>query len=605
MSGYSIEELMGRKAGELFAKDANEELLEMKNENRKKGVSDAYEIAVKNKLGQSKWWLISGAPRYNDKGELVGSIGIHLDITQQKMLEYELLEARELAEQSATAKQSFLANMSHEIRTPMNAILGMSRELQKTKLNEQQKLYLQTVNNAGEHLMVIINDMLDISKIEAGKMSIENIGFRLTDVIKNTVQVMEHRASEKGLLLNYAIDEKIAPVINGDPYRLKQILLNLLSNAVKFSEKGSVNINCKLIGEDEGRQSIQLSVADKGIGMDKEFLENLFQNFVQEDRSVSRKFGGTGLGMTISKQLSELMGGNIHVESEKNAGTTITLNIPFSIGNEADLPTGEIRIEDNTILKGKRILLVEDNEVNRLVATTTLAHYGADITEAVNGIEAVEAVRNSTIDIILMDMQMPLMDGLEATKVIRETLNTTVPIIALTANAIQGESDKCYAAGMNDFISKPFEEEELVSMIAKWLGREVCISIAEKPITPVALYDLTKLNAMSKNDDVFVKKIMKLFIDEATITLKEMNAAISNRDLAKIKSLAHSIKPSIDNLGIHSLKNEIREIEALASKNEDPAKLVLLVEQLNNILQTVIVSLQNDLATRKSEAVTV
>lgn len=595
MSGYNIEELLGKKASDLFVRGEQQEMMELKNECRKKGISEAYEISVKNKSGESKWWLISAAPRYNDKEELVGSIGIHLDITEQKMLEYELLEAREQAELSATAKQSFLANMSHEIRTPMNAILGMSRELQKTMLNEQQKLFLNTINNAGEHLMVIINDILDISKIEAGKLSLENIGFRMHDVVKNTVQVMEHRASEKGLLLNYSVDENIAAVLKGDPYRLKQVLLNLLSNAVKFSEKGSVLIRCRLRAKHKKQQSIEISVADKGIGMDKEFLQNLFQSFVQEDRSVSRKFGGTGLGMTISKQLSELMGGTIEVASEKNVGTTITLVIPFYTGDEADLPTGEIRIEDKGVLKGKKILLVEDNEVNRLVATTTLSHYGADIAEAVNGLEAVEALKQGMVDIVLMDMQMPLMDGLEATRVIRAGISKTVPIIALTANAIQGESDKCFAAGMNDFISKPFEEEELVAMIAKWLGKEVKITIAEKPMPSMALYDLSKLNAMSKHDNAFIKKIMNLFIVEATASLEEINKAIRINDFAKLKSLAHRMKPSIDNLGIHSLRNEIREIEALALKHESSERLTQLIEVLNDTLIKVIASLQSEL----------
>lgn len=469
MSGYGFDELMGRKASELFAKGANEELLELKNETRKKGVSDAYEIAVKNKKGELKWWLISGAARYNDKGRLVGSIGIHLDITDQKMLEYELLEARENAESSANAKQVFLANMSHEIRTPMNAIIGMSRQLQKTILDETQRFYLDTINNAGEHLMVIINDILDISKIEAGKLVLETIPFNMQEVIKNTVDVMQHRASEKGILVSYALHDAVAPVLKGDPFRLKQVLFNLVGNSVKFSDKGIVHIDCSSLHLNNNIQQVQITVSDNGIGMDKEYLDNLFQSFTQEDKSVSRKYGGTGLGMTITKQLTELMGGVIRVKSEKNVGTSITLVIPFSIGSENDLQQDEIVVADKSVLRDKKILLVEDNEINRLVATITLNQYGVQITEAVNGAEGVEAVRNKEFDLVLMDMQMPVMDGLEATRIIRNGINTLVPIIALTANAIKGESEKCYAAGMNDFISKPFEENQLVAMMAKWL----------------------------------------------------------------------------------------------------------------------------------------
>ncbi len=595
MSGYSMEELIGKKAGDLFVKEESAELMDMKNESRRRGVSDAYELAVKNKSGAIKWWLISGAPSFNDKGELVGSIGIHLDITDQKLLELQLLESREQAESSANAKQTFLANMSHEIRTPMNAILGMSRQLQKTNLNEEQKFYLNTVNNAGEHLMVIINDILDISKIEAGKLALERISFSISEVIKNTVDVMQHRASEKGLLISYCIEADVAPVIKGDPYRLKQILFNLVSNAVKFSEKGKIKIACKLLLQHDTNQLLQISVADNGIGMDKEFQSNLFQSFSQEDKSVTRKFGGTGLGMTITKQLTELMGGSIDVKSEKNIGTTITMSIPFDIGNTAELVQEETVITDSSILRGKKILLVEDNEINRLVATITLGQYGAVVTEAVNGIEGVEALRNHETDLVLMDMQMPEMDGLEATTIIRSELKSDVPIIALTANAIKGESDKCFAAGMNDFISKPFEEQELVATIAKWLGKEVVLSATEKPAVPVAsLYDLSKLRTLSNGNQEFFLKVIHLFIEQAHVSIGQFELARIRNDFQAIKAVAHKIKSSFDNLGIHSLKEEIRQVEALALTEQSSAELDRSLAYVIDTLKKVIESLQSE-----------
>lgn len=474
MSGYTKEELIGKKASNLFVTGDQQELMKSKNESRKRGVVDAYEISARNKNGQCNWWLISGAPLYNDKREIIGSIGIHLDITNKKALEQELLTSREQAQSSAKAKQAFLANMSHEIRTPMNAILGMSRQLQKTELNGDQQLYLDTINNAGEHLMVIINDILDISKIEAGKLTLEKIGFDFRDVIKNTVEVMQLKASEKGLLIKTKIDDKITAVLNGDPYRLKQILFNLLSNAIKFSEIGNVYIDCELLEQDKNLQRIQIKVTDNGIGMSEDFLKNLFQSFTQEDKSVTRKFGGTGLGMTITKQLTELMGGKVKVESEKNVGTTFILSIPFERGLPADLPATAVMDTDSSILKDKKILLVEDNQTNRLIAKITLRPYGILLTESVNGLEAVEAVAKNSFDIVLMDMQMPEMDGVEATRVIRQQLKATVPIIALTANAIKGESEKCFEAGMDDFLSKPFNENDLIAKIAWWLSKENC-----------------------------------------------------------------------------------------------------------------------------------
>jgi len=595
MSGYSMEELIGKKASDLFAKGANEEMLELKKESRKKGISDAYEMAVQTKTGLVKWWLISGAPRYNDKGELVGSIGIHLDITEQKMLELELLEAREQAESSANAKQLFLANMSHEIRTPMNAILGMGRQLQKTALDETQKFYLDTISNAGEHLMVIINDILDISKIEAGKLALESISFSIREVIKNTVDVMQHRASEKGILVCCTSDEKIAAVLKGDPYRLKQILFNLVGNAVKFSEKGIVSIDCTLRSKNDNLQLVEITVADTGIGMDKHYLDNLFQSFTQEDKSVSRKYGGTGLGMTITKQLTELMGGTINVKSKKNVGTTITLTIPFSIGNEKDLLENETIITDNNILKGKKILLVEDNEINRLVASITLNQYGADITEAINGIEAVEAVKNMPFDLVLMDMQMPLMDGLEATKIIRNEIGSAVPVIALTANAIKGESDKCYAAGMNDFISKPFEELALIGLIAKWLNKNIEASIPVKKKEPVtALYDLSGLQVLSNGNAGFVTKIVDLFINQVQTSLSQFELAKKENNFSLIKNLVHKIKPSFETIGVVCLRDMLDNIELLAAKNEPSEELDGLLVQMDSTLRELQHALQKD-----------
>ncbi|HOZ77086.1 MAG TPA: ATP-binding protein, partial [Ferruginibacter sp.] len=535
------------------------------------------------------------APRYNDKGELVGSIGIHLDITEQKMLELELLEAREQAESSANAKQLFLANMSHEIRTPMNAILGMGRQLQKTALDETQKFYLDTISNAGEHLMVIINDILDISKIEAGKLALESISFSIREVIKNTVDVMQHRASEKGILVSCSSDEKIAAVLKGDPYRLKQILFNLVGNAVKFSEKGIVIINCILRNESDNLQLVEITVADTGIGMDKHYLDNLFQSFTQEDKSVSRKYGGTGLGMTITKQLTELMGGTINVKSKKNVGTTITLTIPFSIGNEKDLLADETIITDNSILKGKKILLVEDNEINRLVASITLNQYGADITEAINGIEAVEAVKNMPFDLVLMDMQMPLMDGLEATKIIRSEIGSAVPVIALTANAIKGESDKCYAAGMNDFISKPFEEQALIGLIAKWLNKNIEASIPVKKKEPVtALYDLSGLQVLSNGNAGFVTKIVDLFINQVQTSLSQFELAKKENNFSLIKNLVHKIKPSFETIGVVCLRDMLDNIELLAAKNEPSEELDGLLVQMDSTLRELQHALQKD-----------
>jgi two-component system, sensor histidine kinase len=598
MSGYSIIELIGQKASDLFAKDDREGILKQKNELRKQGHSDAYEISLHDKHGDRKWWLISGAPHYNDKGEMIGSIGIHLDITKQKKLEYDLIEAKLQAEKSAQAKEIFLANMSHEIRTPMNAIMGMSHQLYKTSLNSRQSLYLDAIHNSAEHLLVIINDILDISKIEAGKLNLEHIGFNIGTLVKSAVQVMQHKAEEKGLMLGVSIDENISTVLIGDPYRVKQVLLNMLSNSIKFTEKGTVQIACKLKGKTDESQVLQVTITDTGIGMDDAYLSQLFAKFSQEDDSVARKYGGTGLGMSICKNLIELMDGTIDVSSKKNKGTSIIFTLPFIKGNESDMPEKEEINFDSAVLKGSRILLVEDNEMNRLVATTVLEHYEVYFKEAVNGQEAIEMLGKEKFDLILMDVQMPVMNGIAATHIIRERISKTIPIIALTANAIKGESDKCISAGMNAYISKPFEEAVLVRTIGSLLGKEINDQGDEKETAAAeeSLFNLEDLRKISRGDEKFVTKIITMFIKIAPESVSEMKKALDRNDFEKVKSVAHSLKPSIDNLGITSMKTKIREIESLVLTDSSTAHLQKLIDESHEIISSVIVSFQKQFA---------
>lgn len=591
MSGYPLKELLGKKASTLFTKEERQEYIESKNELRKKGISDAYEVCLKNRSGETKWWLISGAPRYNDNGDLVGSIGIHLDITQQKLLELELIEAREQAESSVNAKQMFLANMSHEIRTPMNAILGMTNQLGKTKLTQDQHFYLNTIHSAADNLLIIINDILDLSKIDAGKLTLEKIGFEPKTVLSRVMQVMVHRAEEKGLnFINSFCDTKLSAILMGDPYRLNQVLLNLISNAIKFTQKGTVDITCTVLEDAINKQSISFTVSDTGIGMDESFAKNLFDKFSQEDSSIIRKYGGTGLGMSISKELIDLMDGNIQVKSKKGVGTSISIVIDFDKGNIEDLPFKEIVATDTTLLQGKKILVTDDNEMNQLVAATILLNYGAEITEAFNGAEAIEKIKETAFDLVLMDVQMPVMDGIEAVKIIRETIDKNLPIVALTAYAINGDNQKCIAAGMNDYLSKPFEESQLLNIVSKWLGKSLSKEkdTVELITNEEALYDLSKLNEIARNNKAFIDKMLKLFIDQIPSAVEEIQAAYLIKDFDIIKRVAHRIKPSIDNMGITSLTTVVREIEALAVENANSPKLLQLIQQLDNTLKKVV-----------------
>lgn len=593
ISGYEPEELKGRKASSLFTRSEAQELIEGKNELRKKGISDAYEMMVINKRGEPRWWLISGAPRYNDTGELVGSIGIHLDITDQKQLELDLHDARESAEQSTRAKEAFLANMSHEIRTPMNAIMGMGHQLSKTILDDKQAFFLDTINRAAEHLLVVINDILDMSKIEAGKLNIEQIGFKPDEVINHCLRVMKHRAEEKGLLLTNKMEGSQCPVLLGDPFRLTQILLNLISNAVKFTDKGAVDVLCKLLPAVNNRQTLNITVKDTGIGMNKEFLKNLFQKFTQEDKTTARKYGGTGLGLPICKELVQLMGGSIEVKSIKGTGTEVDVSIPFIIGAAADLPEDKEPEQEDFSLKGKRILLVEDNEMNRLVATTILNNYGVILDEAVNGEQAIAALQRSNYNLVLMDVQMPVMNGVDATRLIREKINKQMPIIALTANVIKGESDKCLAAGMNGVISKPFSEKDLVYEIIRWVQKSH-LSTNKGNLQETPLYELSKLEKIGQGNKDFVEKMVRLFINQIPNSVAEIEKAAQENKFDIVRTIAHKIKPAIDNMGISSLYKVVRDIEKYADSAASRETLFANIFTLKKVINTVTARLHEN-----------
>ncbi|MBS4062998.1 MAG: PAS domain S-box protein [Chitinophagaceae bacterium] len=596
MTGLNETNIIGYDSS-LFLTEESMVEVRAKMKNRSMGISEAYEVQT-NINHRPGWWFVSSAPKLSVTGEHEGSIVICLDITNQKKLEIDLTKSREQAEQLAKAKETFLANMSHEIRTPMNAIMGMGNQLAKTKLTEQQNFYLNAINTAAENLLIIINDILDLSKIEAGKLSIEKIGFEPKKVFENALQVLMHKAEEKGLkLTNSFYDSRLSPVLTGDPYRLNQVLLNLMSNAIKFTEKGSVDITCEVTEETPTTQTIQIKVMDTGIGMEKEFVEKLFDKFSQEYESISRRYGGTGLGMSICKELVELMGGEIEVTSSKGKGTTILFRIKFEKGMLTDMPNNITEEITAGFLKGKTILITDDNDMNRLVASTILENYGAAISEAANGEEAIHALTKIKTDLVLMDIQMPVLNGYEAAKIIRKVGNK-IPIIALTANAIKGENEKCIEAGMNDYISKPFKEEEFLKKIAHWLNMELTttrINTADDEAMKDELYDLSGLKEISQGNDAFIEKMVKLFCEQSPVMVEQIKEAYLNNRLEMMGAIAHKLKPSIDNLKINSLKSIIRAIEKAGKENNKSEELQNQIQLTEEIINQTIKKLSQEI----------
>jgi len=387
-----------------------------------------------------------------------------MEITKLKKITEELTRAKLHAEDAMNSKQQFLSNMSHEIRTPMNSIVGFTKILLKTSLNDLQKEYLHAIKTSGEVLIVLINDILDLAKVDSRKMVFEKRIFRLDESISTLIHLFEHIAHEKNLKLIKEYNKKIPGLLKGDSSRLHQIILNLLSNAIRFTNEGRITVSVDLLDEDDEKVTIEFSVKDTGIGIPENKIDKIFNTFEQVSASTSRIYGGTGLGLAISKQLVELQGGSISVKSELGKGSAFSFILNFEKTSDA------IEIESDSIefvtgIKKINVLVVEDVALNQLFLKTILNDFGFEYDVADNGIIALDKLRSNSYDIILMDLMMPEMNGFEATEFIRNKMDSKIPIIALTADVTTVDIEKCKAYGMNDYISKPIDEKLLLKKI--------------------------------------------------------------------------------------------------------------------------------------------
>jgi signal transduction histidine kinase/ActR/RegA family two-component response regulator len=550
-------------------------------------------------------------PVFHPDGSLYLILGYGHDITEQVLAEQALTQAKLVAEESVRVKETFLANMSHEIRTPMNAILGMSQLLAKTPLSPTQLNYQQAIATSADNLLVIINDVLDLSKLEMGKLTLETIGFAPTELLSQIEQTLHFKAAEKGLSLVIELGAQVPPVLLGDPYRIRQVLLNLAGNALKFTEKGHVTITCALQAADfsgeHGTVAVEFRVSDTGIGIEPEYLDTIFQEFSQADSSVTRKFGGTGLGLSICRNLVQLMGSEVKVASRKNKGTTTRFALRLPVGAAHDLPQLEHPTAEAAVLRehlrNKQVLLVEDNLFNRQIAKSFLAQADVQVTEAEHGARAVELARRQDFDLILMDVQMPIMDGYAATAVLRKQLGISTPIIALTANAINGEREKCLAAGMNGYLAKPFQEAQLLQVLGEWLLPAEYTGAVMLPMLPIperaaanttSLYCINDLLQAGQGDPEFVVFMLHTFLESCHEALQELHQGLREANLALLKGTAHMLKPSLQHLNAWQALPPVEKLNKWDGEFQ-PEPLRGIVKSVEGLLGEVMAQINLDL----------
>ena len=549
-------------------------------------------LTLRHKDGKLTDVLFNGSVYKNDEGHVLGVVIVARDVTDQKRVATELTEAKiaaeratvlaeeaqakaesatEIAEDAVKAKQQFLSNMSHEIRTPMNAIIGFTKVVLKTELTDKQREYLTAIKLSGDTLIVLINDILDLAKVDAGRMTFEQIPFKLSASVSAMVHLFETKIQEKNLELVMEYDEKIPEVLVGDPVRLHQIILNLVSNAVKFTSEGSITMGVRMLVQDAEKVILEFAVTDTGIGIEQSKLGTVFDNFQQATSGTSRLYGGTGLGLAIVKNLVEPQGGTISVRSKVGKGSTFSFILSFNKTLEkADTESG-LNVELETGFQDVKILVVEDIALNQLLMKTLLEDFGFEMEVAGNGRIAVDMLRNTSYDIILMDLQMPEMNGFEATEYIRTQLQLTTPIIALTADVTTVDVEKCKAVGMNDYISKPIDDKLLYSKIIKYLkssgyDRHSALPDHEeaKPQSTITCVNFDYLKRVTKTDSRMAEMIY-LYLQEIPQLVQTMKKAIAENEWATLKSATHSIIPTFATVGISpEFEDNAKDLQALA-----------------------------------------
>jgi signal transduction histidine kinase/HPt (histidine-containing phosphotransfer) domain-containing protein len=525
-------------------------------------------------------------------------MGIATDVTELKKNEQRLMNDLSLARETEKVKERFMANMSHEIRTPIHGIMSLTNILTRSTTDPEYLNYLNAVKKSADSLLVIVNDILDISKIEDENMTFESTVFNLREAMNSSCELFRLKAEDKGVEFHKQFSPELPNFVKGDPTRLGQIVNNLVNNAVKFTSSGSVTVSIETVESNASFTMVKFKVSDTGIGIPSDKIGSIFEKFTQAGDDITRKFGGTGLGLSIAKRLTELQGGMMTVESKFGQGTTFTFSISFEIPADHELPTEEFTTDTtfDTALEGIKVLVVEDNDINRLVINRMLKDLHIQAEHANNGLEALDMIRQKAYDLVLMDIEMPVMNGYDCVRELRSIPNDRIgkiPVIAMTAHASKTEQDKCMDCGVNEYISKPFNPEELKSKIAQMMDRKDTVAIMS--VKKERITNLDYLKMLSDDSESFFREFIELFLRNTPETLAELRKQTDLQNWEGVRQAAHKVKPSLNYMGMKEAAAIAADVEKSAKELSGISHIPEKVKQLIMACDTAYTELQTEI----------